>query len=84
MNANSDIIWRVSQSQIAYPDALAQMESCNAAVQNGEQNELIWLLEHPPLYTAGTSSDPSELLSQDSRRPPYLSRAGAAGWLCHS
>jgi len=65
MKAAPDIEWRVSDSQIAYPDALAEMESRNAAVQSGAQNELIWLLEHPPLYTAGTSSDPAELLSQD-------------------
>jgi len=65
MDAAPDIIWRVSENQITYPDALAEMENRNTAVQSGAQNELIWLLEHPPLYTAGTSSDPAELLSQD-------------------
>lgn len=65
MNPLNDIEWRVSTQQIAYPEALAEMESRNAAVQAGEQKELIWLLEHPPLYTAGTSSDPTELLSQE-------------------
>ncbi|OAN99684.1 lipoate-protein ligase B [Sphingomonadales bacterium EhC05] len=65
MNLLNDIEWRVSTQQIAYPEALAEMESRNAAVQAGEQKELIWLLEHPPLYTAGTSSDPTELLSQE-------------------
>ncbi|GAA0469639.1 lipoyl(octanoyl) transferase LipB [Parasphingorhabdus litoris] len=61
----SDIEWRVSKDKIAYPDALEQMESRNAAIHLGEASELIWLLEHPPLYTAGTSADSAELLSQD-------------------
>ncbi|MEP2103044.1 MAG: lipoyl(octanoyl) transferase LipB [Parasphingorhabdus sp.] len=61
----SDIEWRISNEQISYPDALSVMEHRNAAIHLGEQSELIWLLEHPPLYTAGTSADPAELLSQD-------------------
>ncbi len=63
MSIDNQIEWRTSDEQIAYPDALAEMERRNAAVQAGNEEELIWLLEHPPLYTAGTSSDPSELLS---------------------
>ena len=64
MNAPLDIEWRIASKRVEYPDALAEMERRNAAVQSGEARELIWLLEHPPLYTAGTSSDPAELLSQ--------------------
>ncbi|WP_373491249.1 lipoyl(octanoyl) transferase LipB [Parasphingorhabdus sp.] len=64
MNNRNDIEWRISSEQIEYPDALTEMEQRNAAVQTGDAKELIWLLEHPPLYTAGTSSDPTELLSQ--------------------
>lgn len=63
MNDQSQIEWRVSELQIDYPQSLKDQEARNAAIQQGEQPELIWLLEHPPLYTAGTSSDPSELLS---------------------
>ena len=63
MTSLSDIEWRVSDSKIAYPDAMSEMEQRNAAIHNGSSPELIWLLEHPPLYTAGTSSDPAELLS---------------------
>lgn len=55
--------WRTSAGRIEYPDALAQQEERNIAIQRGDKPELIWLLEHPPLYTAGTSSDSSELLS---------------------
>ena len=65
MNRLSDIEWRISDTRIAYPDALAEMEQRNAAIYGGELPELIWLLEHPPLYTAGTSADPAELLSQE-------------------
>lgn len=64
MNGPNDIEWRVASEKIEYPEALAEMERRNAAVQAGDAKELIWLLEHPPLYTAGTSSDPAELLSQ--------------------
>ena len=65
MNDPNDIEWQISSGKVEYPAALAKMERRNAAVQAGEEKELIWLLEHPPLYTAGTSSDPAELLSQD-------------------
>lgn len=63
MTLGNQIEWRISDNQVAYPDAIAEMEKRNAAVQSKEMQELIWLLEHPPLYTAGTSSDPAELLS---------------------
>lgn len=69
MTIRDDIEWRVSDQQVAYPNAVAEMERRNAAVQSKEMPELIWLLEHPPLYTAGTSSDPTELLS--SQFPVY-------------
>ncbi len=65
MTLLSDIEWRISEAKIAYPDALEQMERRNSAIHRGEAPELIWLLEHPPLYTAGTSADPAELLSQE-------------------
>lgn len=65
MSNLSDIEWRTSDAKIAYPEALAEMERRNTAVYKGDEPELIWLLEHPPLYTAGTSSDPAELLSHE-------------------
>jgi len=63
MAANDQIEWRIGNKYVPYPDAIAEMEERNSAVQSGTEDELIWLLEHPPLYTAGTSSDPAELLS---------------------
>lgn len=56
--------WRVSPGLTAYPAALTEMEARNSAIERGEAGELLWLLEHPPLYTAGTSADPAELLSR--------------------
>lgn len=48
---------------VPYAAALADMEARNKAVAMGEAAELIWLLEHPPVYTAGTSADPAELIN---------------------
>jgi lipoyl(octanoyl) transferase len=56
-----EIEWRVSEGLVPYADALAEMEARAAAVRDGEARELVWLLEHPPLFTAGTSADPAEL-----------------------
>lgn len=60
---NGKIEWRVSEGLVPYRDALAEMEARAEAVRAGEARELIWLLEHPPLFTAGTSADPAELFN---------------------
>jgi lipoyl(octanoyl) transferase len=57
------IEWRVTPGLSPYPETLAAMEARAAAIRAGEEPELIWLLEHPPLYTAGTSADPAELFN---------------------
>ncbi|THD34746.1 MAG: lipoyl(octanoyl) transferase LipB [Sphingomonas sp.] len=64
-----DIEWRVSPGLTPYADSLAEMEARAAAVGAGEARELVWLLEHPPIYTAGTSADPAELI--DPRFPVF-------------
>ena len=58
-----DIEWRVSDGLTPYPQALAEMEARAAAVRDGTARELVWLLEHPPLFTAGTSADLAELFN---------------------
>ena len=63
METIDGIEWQVSDGLIAYPDALARMEARAAAVRAGEASELVWLLEHPPLFTAGTSANPAELFN---------------------
>ena len=55
--------WRLSPGLVPYPEALAGMEARAAAILGGDARELVWLLEHPPLYTAGTSADPAELFN---------------------
>jgi lipoyl(octanoyl) transferase len=72
----SKIEWRVSPERVAYDIALAEMEARAAAVTRGEADQLVWLLEHPPVYTAGTSAtDAAELL--DPRFPVH--RTGRGG-----
>ncbi|HET7708666.1 MAG TPA: lipoyl(octanoyl) transferase LipB [Sphingomicrobium sp.] len=57
------IEWRVSDTPVAYPEALAFMEERATAIRAGAAGECVWLLEHPPLFTAGTSADPAELVN---------------------
>jgi lipoyl(octanoyl) transferase len=54
--------WRVSDAPVGYERALAAMEARVAAIADGRAAELVWLLEHPPLYTAGTSARPEDLV----------------------
>ncbi len=61
--------WTVALGQTDYAAALADMEARAAAIQAGTGRERVWLIEHPPLYTAGTSADPAELL--DPRFPVF-------------
>ena len=62
--------WRISARPVDYPAAVAEMEARVAAIAGGTAPELIWLLEHPPLYTAGTSAAPRDLL-QAARFPVH-------------
>ncbi len=67
--------WAVSEGLTPYEPAVRFMEERAAAIARGEAPELIWLLEHPPLYTAGTSSKPEDLLMPD-RFPVYETGRG--------
>jgi len=66
--------WRFSDRPVTYPDAVAAMETRVAAIHEGREPELVWLVEHPPLYTAGTSARPEDLL--DQRFPVYTTGRG--------
>jgi lipoyl(octanoyl) transferase len=57
------IEWRVSEGLVAYEDAFAFMNARAAAIAEGQASECVWLLQHPPLFTAGTSADPAELMN---------------------
>ena len=67
--------WLISDSPVDYPVAVATMEARVAAIRAGTRPELVWLLEHPPLYTAGTSAQPSDLL-EPGRFPVFESGRG--------
>lgn len=75
MQGLPSIEWRFADSPVAYPDAVAAMEARVAAIRAGAASELVWLLEHPPLYTAGTSAKPEELLDH-GRFPVYATGRG--------
>jgi lipoyl(octanoyl) transferase len=70
----SPVEWRVSDAFVPYADAVALMEARVAAIVAGTAPELVWLLEHPPLYTAGTSARTRDLL--DPRFPVHKSGRG--------
>jgi len=61
METIDGIEWRVSEAPVPYEEALRFMEERAAAIRDGGAAECVWLLEHPPLFTAGTSADPAEL-----------------------
>jgi len=67
--------WRISAGLEDYPTALKAMEARVAAIHAGTAPEQVWLLEHPPLYTAGTSAKPADLLLPD-RFPVYAAGRG--------
>lgn len=67
--------WRISDGLTQYEDALTEMEARANAVARGDASELIWLLEHPPLYTAGTSAKARDLTDPD-RFPVFEAKRG--------
>lgn len=70
----SDVEWIVSDAPVDYPKSLTWMEARATAVASGTAKECVWLLEHPPLYTAGTSADPAEL--NDPHFPVFVAGRG--------
>jgi len=66
--------WQISDAPVLYPEAVAAMEARVAAIAAGEAPELVWLLEHPPLYTSGTSGKQADLL--DPRFPLFTTGRG--------
>jgi lipoyl(octanoyl) transferase len=73
--AQRPVEWKISDRPVSYPDALALMEARAAAIAEGMAAEQVWLLEHPPIYTAGTSAKDSDLI--EARFPVY--RTGRGG-----
>ena len=73
--ATGPVGWAVSARPVGYEAAVAAMEARAAAIRSGEASELVWLLEHPPLYTAGTSARAADLLNPE-RFPVFRSSRG--------
>lgn len=76
LSSDALVDWTVASDLIPYDEALTHMETRAAAIARGEAAEQVWLLEHPPLYTAGTSANPADLV--DPGRFP-VHQAGRGG-----
>lgn len=75
VKSKETIAWRISDARVPYPAAVAEMEARAAAIADGRAGELVWLLEHPPLYSAGTSAKEQDLLAP-SRFPVFATGRG--------
>jgi lipoyl(octanoyl) transferase len=75
VKSSDPVTWRVEPGLTPYPAAVAFMEARVAAIAAGEAEELVWLVEHPPLYTAGTSAKATDLIDPD-RFPVFASSRG--------
>lgn len=75
MKADAQIEWKIGKGFVDYNEALNFMEERVAKINEGQANELVWLVEHPPLYTSGTSSKESDLLTP-KRFPVYYAGRG--------
>ena len=71
-----NIEWKISKELVSYQDAISLMEARVASIISGEAQELIWSLEHPPLYTAGTSATNGELLNKEYLPVHFTGRGG--------
>ncbi|RVB74278.1 MULTISPECIES: lipoyl(octanoyl) transferase LipB [unclassified Mesorhizobium] len=72
---SAPVEWRIEPGLTAYPDALAVMEARAEAIRSGAAGEMVWLVEHPPLYTAGTSAHIEDLIEPD-RFPVFAAGRG--------
>jgi len=75
LSAPGPVIWEVSDGLTPYPEAMARMDAHVAAISRGEEPERVWLLEHPPLYTAGTSAHEEDLVERE-RFPVFKTGRG--------
>ena len=76
MKADAQIEWKIANDLVDYNEALNFMEERVAKINEGQASELVWLVEHPPLYTSGTSSKESDLLTPKGFPVYYAGRGG--------
>jgi len=75
MPGSPPVCWLIADGLVGYEDAVAEMERQAALIAEGKADELVWLVEHPPLYTAGTSAEDKDLLAP-SRFPVHKTGRG--------
>ncbi|MFN4142014.1 lipoyl(octanoyl) transferase LipB [Aestuariivirga sp.] len=75
LSSPAPVVWEISQGLTPYPEAMARMDAHVHAIASGMEGERVWLLEHPPLYTAGTSAHAEDLVEPD-RFPVFKSGRG--------
>lgn len=75
LRTQAGVAWERADGLVPYPDALARMDRAVSSIAQGEASERVWLLEHPPLYTAGTSAKDEDLVAPD-RFPVFRSGRG--------
>jgi lipoyl(octanoyl) transferase len=75
LTSADEVVWEITEGLIPYPDAMARMDAHVDAIAKGTEPERIWLLEHPPLYTAGTSAHEDDLVERE-RFPVFKTGRG--------
>ena len=75
LTSADEVVWEITEGLIPYPDAMARMDAHVDAIAKGTEPERVWLLEHPPLYTAGTSAHEDDLVERE-RFPVFKTGRG--------
>ena len=75
LTSADEVVWEITEGLIPYPDAMARMDAHVDAIAMGTEQERVWLLEHPPLYTAGTSAHEEDLVERE-RFPVFKTGRG--------
>ncbi len=75
LTSADEVVWEITEGLIPYPDAMARMDAHVDAIAKGTEPERVWLLEHPPLYTAGTSALEDDLVERE-RFPVFKTGRG--------
>jgi lipoyl(octanoyl) transferase len=81
VSTGTTVQWRVSDAVVAYPSALTAMQEQAASIRAGSAEETVWLLQHPPLYTSGTSAQPGDLLNPQGF--PTFAAGRGGQWTYH-
>lgn len=81
VDSDTRMQWRIEEQRVPYPRAIAEMERLVRSIRAGEAPERVWFVEHPPLYTSGSSAKPEDL--QDPGRFPTFAAGRGGQWTYH-